>query len=99
LAPKFAETDLPALVGLPKNVVKQYLALLREYEPTLELYSDSEQEATSSDDMAVPAPVRTTARSAGRVKGDRRESERSEAPLDTGEHLAKVEQVLEQTAC
>ena len=99
LAPKFAETDLPALAGLPKNVVKQYLALLREYEPTLVLYSDSEQEPTSSDDMAVPAPAETTARSAGRVKGDRRESERSEASLDTGEHLATVEQVIEQAAC
>lgn len=96
LAPKFSETDLPALTGLPKNVVKQYLALLREYEPTLALYSDSERETTSSDDMAVPAPARTTARSAGRVKGDQRESA---AVLDAGEHLATVEQVLEQAAC
>jgi hypothetical protein len=93
LAQRFSEADLPMLAGLPGNVVKQYLALLREYEPTLVLYSS---DTSSSGDISVPAPAETPARSAGRVKGDRRESA---APLDSGEHLATVEQVLEQAAC
>lgn len=96
LAQRFSEADLPMLAGLPRNVVKQYLALLREYEPTLVLCSS---DTSSSGDISVPAPAETPARSAGRVKGDRRESKRSEAVLDTGEHLAKVEQVVEQMAC
>ena len=96
LAQKFPLADVPALAGLSASVVKQYIALLRQYEPALALYSESEPASISSDDIPVPAPARTTARSAGRVKGDRRESE---AALDTGEHLATVEQVLEQVAC
>jgi hypothetical protein len=96
LAQEFPETELPTLVGLSKSVVMQYLELLRQYEPTLALYSHSEREVASSGDISVPAPARTTARSAGRVKGDQRESA---AALDTGEHLATVGQVLEQAAC
>jgi hypothetical protein len=38
LAQKFPETELPTLSGLTPTVVRQYLALLREYEPTLNLY-------------------------------------------------------------
>ena len=96
LAQKFPAVDLPALIGRSASVVKQYVALLRQYEPALALYPESEQASVPSGDNLVPAPARTTARSAGRVKGDRRESE---AALDTGEHLATVEQVLEQMAC
>jgi hypothetical protein len=98
LAQQFPLADLPTLTGLSASVVKQYLALLRQYEPALALCPESKQATIPSDDTSVPAPARTAARSAGRVKGDRRESERSEAPLDTGEHLATVEQVLEQAA-
>jgi len=96
LAQKFPVADLPALVGLSASVVNQYVALLRQYEPELTLYPESEQVLTASADISVPSPARTTARSAGRVKGDRRESE---AALDSGEHLAKVGQVMEQVAC
>jgi len=96
LAQKFPASDLPALTGLSASVVKQYLALLRQYEPALTLYPDSEQASISSDDIPVPAPVRTVDRRTVCVKGDRRESE---ATLDTDEHLAKVEQALEQMAC
>jgi hypothetical protein len=92
LAPKVPVADLPALTGLSKSLVEQYVALLRQYEPELLLYSQSESNATSSGDEPVPAPTGTTARRAGRVKGDRRESE---AALDTGEHLAIVQRVLE----
>ena len=99
LAPKFSESDLPLLAGLSKNVVKQYLGLLREYEPNLVLYSDGERETNSLDDLTVPMPARGTARRAGRVKGDRRESEHSEAALDPDEHLATVGQVSDQAAC
>jgi hypothetical protein len=97
LAGKFPVTDLPTLVGLSKDLVKQYVALLRLYEPDLVLYSESEPDAIASSDEPVPAPVGgTTARRADRVKGDQRESA---AALDTGEHLATVEQVQEQAAC
>ena len=99
LAQKFPVADLPVLAGLSASVVKQYIALLRHYEPALTLSPESEQGSTSSGDIPVSAPARTTARSTGRVKGERRESERSEAVLDTGEHLAKVEQALKQMAC
>jgi hypothetical protein len=96
LAQKFPETDLPVLTGLSASVVKQYVALLRQYEPSLALYSGSAPVFTSSDDIPVPAPAGATARRAGRVRGDRRESE---AALDTDEHLATVGQVLEQVTC
>jgi hypothetical protein len=96
LAQKIPVADLPALVGLSKSVIEQYVDLLRQYEPRLALCSESEPNVISSGDEPVPAPAGTTARRAGRVKGDRRESA---AALDTGEHLAIVEHVLEQAAC
>jgi hypothetical protein len=96
LAQKFPVADLPALADLSASVVKQYVALLRQYEPALALYPESEQASIPSGDIPVPAPARTTARSAGRVKGDQGESQ---AALDTGEHLATVGQVMEQMAC
>jgi len=40
LAQKIPAADLPALTGLSKHLVKQYLALLREYEPQLALYTE-----------------------------------------------------------
>ena len=96
LAQKLPVAELPTLVGLSKSVVEQYIALLRQYEPELALCSESEALTFSSDDEPVPASAGTTARRAGRVKGDRRESV---AALDTDEHLAIVEQVLEQATC
>jgi hypothetical protein len=38
LAQKFAAVELPSLTGLSASVVKQYLELLEQYEPTLALY-------------------------------------------------------------
>lgn len=38
LAQKFPAAELPALSGLTPVVVRQYLALLQQYEPTLSLY-------------------------------------------------------------
>ena len=97
LAQKLPVADLPALVGLSKSVVEQYVELLRQYEPELALCcSESEPHAGSFGDEPVPAPAGTTARRAGRVKGDQRESA---AALDTDEHLAIVEQALEQAGC
>lgn len=48
LAQKLPAADLPALTGLSKHLVKQYLALLREYEPQLALHTEST--ATNSAD-------------------------------------------------
>lgn len=42
LAQKLPPADLPALIRLSKSVVEQYLALLREYEPQLVLYTESQ---------------------------------------------------------
>jgi hypothetical protein len=41
LAQKFPAAELPALAGLSASVVRQYIALLREYEPELALYQES----------------------------------------------------------
>ena len=96
LAQKVPIDEIPYLTSLSGSVVEQYLALIRQYDSALVLYSESQDSLVSSDDNPVPAPARTAARSAGRVKGDRRESA---AALDTGEHLATVGQVVEQVAC
>jgi hypothetical protein len=96
LAQKFSAAELPALTGLSKGVVEQYIALLRQYEPELVLHAESESNVAPSGDELVPAPAGTTARRAGRVKGGRRPSA---AALDTGEHLATVEQAMGQAAC
>jgi hypothetical protein len=96
LAQKIPMDEIPNLTGLSGSVVDQYLALIRQYDSALVFYSESQELLVSSGDRPVPAPAKTTARSAGRVKGDRRESE---AALDTGEHLVTVGQVVEQVAC
>ena len=96
LAQKVPIGEIPNLTRLSGNVVEQYLALMRQYDSALALYSESENALVSSDDIPVPAPARTVARSAGRVKGDRRESV---AALDTGEHLVTLGQEVEQVAC
>jgi Protein of unknown function (DUF1670) len=57
LAQKFPVTDLPVLAGLSASVVKQYVALLRQYEPALVLYPGGEQASTSSGDTPAPAPA------------------------------------------
>jgi len=95
LAQKVPIADLPALIGLSKSLIEQYVELLRQYEPELVLYSESDPQASASRDAPVPAPAETTARGAVCVKGDRRESA---AALDTGKPLAIVEQVPEQAA-
>lgn len=51
LAQQFPAADLPALTGLTASVVRQYIALLHEYEPTLSLY----QEEPTGREAAVPA--------------------------------------------
>ena len=96
LAQKVPIGEIPNLTGLSGNVVEQYVALIRQYDSALALYSESENALASSDDIPVPAPAKTVTRSAGRVKGDRRESA---AALDTDEHLVTLGQVVEQVAC
>jgi hypothetical protein len=53
LAQKFATVELPGLTGLSASVVKQYLELLEQYEPTLALYEAS----PGSSPQAVEGPV------------------------------------------
>jgi hypothetical protein len=56
LATKVSISDLPTLTGLSVSVVKEYVALLRRYEPELALYSESKQNPIPSGDT-VPAPA------------------------------------------
>ena len=51
LAQKFSPTDLPPLARLSASVVKQYIDLLRQYEPTLPLY----QESSPGDSHSPPS--------------------------------------------
>jgi hypothetical protein len=55
LAQKFPAVELPRLTGLSASVVKQYLALLEQYEPTLALHepaTEPQLEAASGDDRS-----------------------------------------------
>jgi hypothetical protein len=57
LAQKLPLDDLPACTGLSKNLVEQYIALLREYESQLALYRespDSESAAVEPDNVDTP---------------------------------------------
>lgn len=51
LAQKFPPTELPALTGLTPSVVKQYLALLHEYEPGLTLHQPAPAEPNTLEDQ------------------------------------------------
>lgn len=84
LAQKFPLTALHSLCGLSASLVRQYVALIHEYEPNLALYS-----AASGDNEAVPAASEREpgAQPASRAK--------SAASLDAGEHRAILEQPLE----
>lgn len=53
LAQKFAAVELPGLTGLSASVVKQYLELLEQYEPTLALY----EAGSGSSPQAVEGPA------------------------------------------
>ncbi len=48
LAQKFAPDDIPALAGCGRSLVREYLALIRKYEPDLTLYSDISASSSSS---------------------------------------------------
>lgn len=43
LAQKFPAIEIPVLAGLSKSVVEQYVDIVQEYEPALQLYSETEQ--------------------------------------------------------
>jgi len=48
LATKVPISDLPSLAGLSIGIVNEYLALLRQYEPQLGLFSDNGQKSSQS---------------------------------------------------
>ena len=84
LVQKFPAADLPTLAGLSASVVKQYIALLRQYEPGLALYPESEPASASSDGIPVSSHASSTATNADRGKD---------------EYPAPLELAMEQTAC
>ena len=96
LAQKFPAADLSALTGLSSSVVRQYIALLAEYEPGLPLYQTKQQAPVAEDIVSVPTSSETKpdAQTVSRVP----EEQASEArrSLDAGEHLAIVKRTLEQ---
>ena len=86
LAQQFPEADLPILTGISASVVRQYIALLQEYEPKVTLYQEEPTECQG----AFPASSDTEPGAQG-VSRDK-----SEATLDTPEHLAMMEQTPEK---
>lgn len=85
LAQQFPTTELPALAGLSASVVREYLALLHKYEPNLSL----RKEEPTGRKAACPASSDTEPGAQGVSRA------KSEAPLDTPEHLAMMERELE----
>jgi hypothetical protein len=90
LAQRFPEANLPAASGLSARVVLQYVALLREYEPTLALYQETE---ILQEGFAVPSSSQTEPDAQPTSRVPEGEAQRS---LDVGEHLAIVRQTMEQ---
>lgn len=96
LALKFPVAELPTLIGLSASVVRQYVALLHEYEPGLALYQENEHDPVNSGEtLEVPAPSKTTpgAQAASRAPVGRASG--AQRSLDADEHLARVERALE----
>jgi hypothetical protein len=85
LAQQFPAADLPVLAGLSASVVRQYLALLQEYEPNLSLWKEEPSEGEAA--FPEPSDREPGAQGVSRAK--------SEAPLDTTEQLAMMERELE----
>jgi hypothetical protein len=85
LAQHFPAADLTALTGLSASVVRQYLALLEEYEPGLSLH---QMPAGRQDVFPASSDTQPGAQGGSRAK--------SEATLDATEHLAMMERTLEK---
>jgi len=56
LATKVPISDLPTLAGLSVSVINEYVALLRQYEPDLVLFSDNGQNGVSSKERCQEPP-------------------------------------------
>jgi hypothetical protein len=85
LAQQFPAADLPALTGLSASVVRQYLALLSEYEPSLSLH-----QMPAGCQVVFPASSDTEPGAQGVSRA------KSEATLDAPEHLAMMERTPEK---
>ena len=59
LAQKVPVADVSTLARLSPSLVREYVALLGEYEPALALYSDSDQEPDDPGNGDLPAPTAT----------------------------------------
>jgi hypothetical protein len=97
LARKFPVAELPTLTGLSASVVRQYVTLLREYEPGLALYQENGQDSVNAGETLVgPAPSKTKpgAQAASRAPVGR--TSRAQRSLDADEHLAMVERAPHQ---
>ena len=89
LAQKFPTVDLPALTGLSASVVRQYIALLAEYEPGLSLYQAEGQRAIEGDSVFSASSERRP----GAQAVSREPEGRAQRSLDTDEHRAILEQM------
>lgn len=73
LAQKVPVADISVLTRLSPSLVREYIALLSEYEPTLALYAEDEEHPGPADDVVpVPAPPQPGAQPGSR--GGRRPS-------------------------
>ena len=89
LAQKFPISELPVLSGLSARVVEQYISLLREYEPDLQLYAAEDHELDKNTvSVSASSEREPGAQPTSRAK--------SEASLDVGEHRATLKRTLEQ---
>jgi hypothetical protein len=92
LAQKFPAADLPALTSLSASVVRQYIALLAEYEPGLSLYQAQRQQVVE-EDFVSPA---SSEREPDAQTVSREPAGRAQRSLDTVEHRAILEQMPEK---
>jgi len=57
LAQRFPAADLPSLSGLTRHVVEQYLALIRQYEPELDLYPEGQESERANQAVESLGPL------------------------------------------
>jgi hypothetical protein len=75
LVKKFPVVDVPALAGLSASVVQQYVALLGEYEPELNLYQQTQGVLPAQVTTAATGHVADPTAANGAQKNERREQQ------------------------
>ncbi len=95
LAQKFPVVDLSALTGLSTSVIRQYIALLEEYEPGLTLHQE-QQAVDLAREVVVSASSETKPGAQPVSRGPEGQASEAQRSLDTGEHMVIVQQTQKQ---